>query len=109
MTWFSALVSAAVGLIAMLVYAAPITGRLFVALLAMGLLCAIGSICIMVALKHTTAATVSQYHYTQLVSGSIVAYFLFREKPTIWMLAGAGLIIASGLYIAVRGRGANTV
>ena len=102
MTWFSALVSASVGLLAMLFHAAPIDGRVFAALLAMGLLCAIGSICIALALKYTTAATVSQYHYTQLVVGSIVAYFLFNEKPTIWILAGALLIIGAGLYIAVR-------
>lgn len=82
MTLFSALVSASVGLVAMLFHAAPINGRVFVALLAMGLFCAIGSICIALALKYTAAATVSQYHYTQLLVGSIVAYFLFNEKPT---------------------------
>jgi drug/metabolite transporter (DMT)-like permease len=102
MTLFSALVSASVGLLAMLFHAAPISGRVFLALLAMGLLCAIGSICIALALKYTTAATVSQYHYTQLIVGSIVAYLLFNEKPTMWMLAGAVLIIGAGLYIAVR-------
>ena len=102
MTWFSALVSASAGLLAMLVHAEPVTARVMAALLAMGLLCACGSICIAVALKYTTAATVSQYHYTQLVVGSVVAYFLFNEKPTIWMLAGAVLIITAGLYIALR-------
>jgi drug/metabolite transporter (DMT)-like permease len=102
MTWFSALVSAAVGLAAMLFHAEPIHPRVFLALVAMGLLCAIGSICIATALKYTTAATVSQYHYTQLLVGSVVAYFLFQEKPTIWMLAGAILIIAAGLHIAMR-------
>ncbi|AXC14120.1 Permeases of the drug/metabolite transporter (DMT) superfamily [Acidisarcina polymorpha] len=107
MTWFSALLSAAVGLAGMLFHAAPLDSRLFVALLAMGLLCAIGSICIVVALRYTTAATVSQYHYTQLVVGSVVAYFLFNEKPTIWMLSGAVLIIAAGLYIALWAPDAN--
>jgi len=102
MTWFSALVSASVGLLAMLVHAEPIAIPELVALLAMGLLCALGSICIAVALKYTTAATVSQYHYTQLVVGSAVAYFLFNEKPTISILAGAMLIIAAGLYVALR-------
>ncbi len=102
MTWFSALVSACIGLLAMLVHAERFSGRVFLALLAMGMLCAIGSILIATALKYTTAATVSQYHYTQLVVGSVVAYFLFSEKPTIWMLAGAVLIIAAGLYIALR-------
>ena len=102
MTFFSGLVSAAVGMVAMLFYAEPVSARLFGALAFMGLLGTIGSICIFVALKHTTAATVSQYHYTQLLTGAIVADLLFHEKPTAWMLVGALLIVASGLYIAIH-------
>jgi len=102
MTFFSGLVSAAVGLAAMLMYAAPVTGKLLVALVFTGLLGAVGNICVFVALKHVTAATVSQYHYTQLVSGAIAAYLLFHERPTVWMLVGAVLIVAAGLYIAVQ-------
>ncbi len=101
MTFFSGLVSAAFGLTCMLAHAAPVSARLLMALLTMGLLGALGSVCVYVALKHTTAATVSQYHYSQLVSGAIAAYLLFHESPTIWMLAGATLIVAAGLYTAV--------
>ena len=102
MTFFSGLVSAVVGLAAMLLYVAPVTGRLLVALVFTGLLGAIGNICVYLALKHVTAATVSQYHYTQLVSGAIAAYLLFGETPTAWMLIGAVLIVAARLYIAVQ-------
>jgi drug/metabolite transporter (DMT)-like permease len=100
--FFSGLVGACVGLTGMLAYAAPLDARLLAILLVMGLLCALGSICIFVALTHTTAAAVSQYHYTQLLSGAIIAYLLFNEKPTRAMLVGAILIGAAGLYIAVR-------
>ena len=100
MTFFSGLASAAVGLLAMLAHALPLNARLLNALAA-GLLCAIGTFCIFAALKHTAVATVSQYHYTQLVSGSIIAFPLFDEKPTLWMLAGTLLIIAAGFYIAL--------
>lgn len=100
--FFSGLVGALAGLAGMLAYAAPVDVRLMAILLVMGLLCALGSICIFIALTHTTAATVSQYHYTQLLSGTIIAYLIFNEKPTRSMLIGATLIVASGLYIAVR-------
>jgi drug/metabolite transporter (DMT)-like permease len=100
MTFFSGLVMAAAGLAAMLAYAAPLNLRLLAILAVMGFLCALGNICFFVALKHTTAANVSQYHYTQLVSGAVVAYLIFHEKPTRFMLIGAVLIVASGLYIA---------
>ncbi len=94
----------------MLVHSVPVTSKLLAALLVMGLLGTVGNICVYTALKYTTAATVSQYYYTQLVSGTLVAYLLFDEKPTAWMLAGAVLIVAAGLYIAFRGsRGASTV
>jgi drug/metabolite transporter (DMT)-like permease len=99
----SGLVTAGVGLLSMLAYAAPLNPRLIAVLVAMGLLCALGNICIFIALKHAAAATVSQYHYTQLVVGAAVAYLMFNEKLTSAMLAGAVLIIAAGLYIALRG------
>ena len=107
MTFFSGLVSAVVGLLGMVVFAVPVRPGLLMALLVMGLLGALGNICVFTALRATTAATVSQYHYTQLVSGTIVAYLLFRERPTSWMLAGAALIVASGLYVAIRSPRAN--
>jgi drug/metabolite transporter (DMT)-like permease len=101
-TFFSGLVTASVGLAGMLVYAAPLNGRLMAVLPVMGMLCALGNLCVFIAVKHTTAATVSQYHYTQLISGAAVAYLFFREKPTRSMLVGAVLIVASGLYIVMR-------
>ncbi len=101
-TFFSGLVTAAAGLTGMIVHAVPTSTRLLAALLAMGLLGTVGNLCVYTALKYTTAATVSQYHYTQLVSGAIVAYLIFHEKPTAWMLTGALLIVLSGLYIALR-------
>ena len=102
MTFFSGLVAAILGLIAMLFYAAPVTLGLLAVLGGMGLLGAVGSIWMFIALRSIPAATVSQYHYSQLLSGALVAYLFFRETPTVWMLGGAVLIVASGLYIAMR-------
>ena len=59
-----------------------------------------GNICFFIALRHTTAANVSQYHYTQLVTGAIVSFLVFRGLPTLWVVFGGSLIIASGLYVA---------
>jgi drug/metabolite transporter (DMT)-like permease len=105
MTFFSGLVAAIIGLIAMLFHAAPITPGLLAVLGGMGLLGAAGSIWMFIALRSISAATVSQYHYSQLLSGAIVAYLFFQETPTVWMLSGAVLIVASGLYIAMREHG----
>jgi len=102
LVFFSAVMMAVLGGGAMLFHAEPVNARLLFILIAMGLFCACGSICFFVALKHTSAANVSQYHYTQLITGAIITYALWREKPTLSMLAGAAIIIAAGVYIAVR-------
>ncbi len=102
MPFFSGPLSAIVGLLLVLHGATPVNARLLLVLVLMGILCAAGSICNFLALKYATAATVSQYHYTRLLSGSLAAYLLFHEKPTIWMLAGAVLIVTAGIYVAMR-------
>ena len=101
LAFFSGLGMAVVGFGAMLWHSEPIAERWMVALLAMGFFCAVGSICFFIALKHTTASNVSQYHYTQLLTGSIVSYLVWRQLPTVGMLLGGVLIVAAGLYIAV--------
>ena len=105
LTFFSGLVMIVFGFGAMLWHAEPIAGRWLIALLAMGIFCAIGSICFFVALKHTTASNVSQYHYTQLLTGSVVSYLIWRQLPTASMMLGGVLIVAAGLYIALLSSG----
>ncbi len=102
LTFFSGMAMAMVGFGMMLIHAAPLTGRVAALLVAMGLLCAVGSLCFFLAIKHTTAANVSQFHYTQLVTGALVSYLVWRQKPDLFTVIGAVLIIVSGVYIAVR-------
>jgi drug/metabolite transporter (DMT)-like permease len=101
LAFFSGLVTAAVGLALMLFHAAPLTVRLTAGLFAMGLFCAAGTLCFYIAVKHTSAANVSQYHYTQLLTGTLVSFLVWHDKPGFFVLAGGSLILASGLYIAV--------
>jgi drug/metabolite transporter (DMT)-like permease len=104
LAFFSGLVSAAAGFVMMLFHAEPLTPRLAVGLFAMGLFCALGTLCFYIAVKHTSAANVSQYHYTQLLSGTLVSYLIWHNKPGEFVLIGGALILASGLYIAVAAR-----
>lgn len=100
LTFFSGLLMAGVGSAAMLWNAQPITARLAMVLIATGLFCVIGSTCFFVALKHSSAANVSQYHYSQLLTGSVIAYLIWHERFTFSMLVGAALIIGAGGYTA---------
>jgi drug/metabolite transporter (DMT)-like permease len=101
LTFFSGIVMAIVGFAAMLWHSAPIGTKWLYALLAMGIFCAAGSICFFLALQRTTASNVSQYHYTQLITGSIVSYAIWRQLPTVFMIIGGAIIALAGLFVAV--------
>lgn len=109
LTLFSGAVMALVGFGIMLFHAAPLTPRLAALLIAMGILCATGSLCFFVALRDTAAANVSQLHYTQLVTGALMAWLVWHQVPGLDTILGAFLIIGSGVYIAAlaarEGRG----
>ena len=104
LAFFSGLVMAIAGLGGMAWHAEPLSHPVLDGLFAMGAFCSAGSICFFLAVKHTSPSNVSQYHYTQLVTGALVSYLAWRELPTVWMVLGGGLIVASGLYIAVLAR-----
>jgi drug/metabolite transporter (DMT)-like permease len=104
LAFFSGLVTAAAGLVLMLFHAEPITVGQLAGLFCMGLFCALGTLCFYIAVKHTSAANVSQYHYTQLITGTAMSYLVWHDKPGLFVLAGGALIFASGLYIAVTAR-----
>jgi drug/metabolite transporter (DMT)-like permease len=105
LAFFSGIVTAVAGFVLMaFVHAAPLTIPLFAGLFAMGVFCALGTLCFYIAVKHTSAANVSQYHYTQLITGTLVTYLIWHEKPCFYVLLGGALIFASGLYIAVSAR-----
>jgi drug/metabolite transporter (DMT)-like permease len=100
LTLFSGAVMALVGFGLMLLHAAPITPRMAALLVAMGILCATGSLCFFVALRDTAAANVSQLHYTQLLTGALMAWLVWHQVPGVGTVLGAALIIGSGVYIA---------
>jgi drug/metabolite transporter (DMT)-like permease len=105
LAFFSGVVTAAAGFALMMtMHAEPLTLRLTTGLFAMGLFCALGTLCFYIAVKHTSAANVSQYHYTQLVTGMLISYLVWHNKPGIYVLMGGLLILGSGLYVAVTAR-----
>jgi drug/metabolite transporter (DMT)-like permease len=100
LTFFSGLVMAVAGFGLMLGHAVPLTPKLTGMLVAMGLFCSLGTLCFFIALRHTSAANVSQYHYTQLLTGAVMAWLIWHQRPTVSMLIGGVLIAGSGLFIA---------
>ena len=100
LVFLSGALMAVAGVAGMLWHTEPLNWMMFGGLFTMGAFCSAGSICFFVALKHTSASTVSQYHYTQLVTGALITYLVWHELPTAWMVVGGTLIVTAGLYIA---------
>lgn len=78
------------------------TGWAFLA--AIGVIGAVGQFGMIKAYEAARAATVAPYFYTLLVWAIIYGYLFFNELPDEWTLAGALIIVASGLYILRRER-----
>ena len=86
------------------VHAQPMRPAMAVLLAVMGCFCAAGTLCFYTAVKHTSAGNVSQYHYTQLLTGAVVSYLVWHDKPSVWIVAGGTLILGSGVLIALAAR-----
>lgn len=68
--------------------------------LMMGSLSTISVTCIAYAYQNApSAAVIAPYHYTQIVWGALLGYFLFHEVPEDRTILGAVIIIAAGLYL----------
>jgi drug/metabolite transporter (DMT)-like permease len=88
----------------MLIHAEPMTLNVFIILLMAGIFNVIGNICNFIAMKNTTAATVAQFHYTQIITGALLGWLIWHDVPTLHLTVGAVIIIGSGLYIAAHAR-----
>ena len=98
----SGLVTGVPGCVGLVLRPQAVSLHVALVLMVTALFCVVGSGCFFLALKNTSAATVSQYHYSQLLTGALIAYLFWHEKPTAAMFAGAVLIVAAGVYTAAR-------
>src|SRR5580698_7587137 len=74
-------------------------GALFCSL---GLLGGIGHYLVIRAFQLGAAAVIATLGYVELIGTTILGYLIFSNFPDLWTWIGAGIIIASGIYIAWR-------
>ena len=67
-------------------------------LIAIALLGALSHYALIKALDHADAGAVQPYSYTLLVWAAVLGALVFGDIPDFWTLAGAAVIVASGLY-----------
>jgi len=59
---------------------------------------------IILAYRAGEAVIVAPMQYSQMIWAAIFGYLIFGERPDLYTLIGAGVIIASGIYILLRER-----
>lgn len=57
------------------------------------------------ALQYAPASAVTPFYYTSLVWAMIVGYLVWGDVPTLALLAGSAVVIASGLFLLWRETG----
>jgi drug/metabolite transporter (DMT)-like permease len=73
-----------------------------VLMVAIGLWGAIGHYLFIIAYQLAPASTIAPFIYLQLLSMTGFGYFIFGDLPDLWTLAGASVVIASGIYLVHR-------
>jgi drug/metabolite transporter (DMT)-like permease len=71
----------------------------FALLVLFGVLSVAALACVNHALKLAPASVVVPYQYTTILWAIVLGYAVFGDVPDLFMLAGAAIIIAAGLYI----------
>jgi drug/metabolite transporter (DMT)-like permease len=71
-------------------------------LVSLGVFGGVGHYFVIQAFRLGPAAVISPFGYLELVGTATLGYLVFGNFPDSWTWAGAGLIVASGVYIAIR-------
>jgi S-adenosylmethionine uptake transporter len=83
----------------------PVSGA-DLALLSLVAVCSfVALLLIVMAYRIAEAAVVAPMQYSQILWATLFGALFFGEVPDLWTFVGAGVVIASGLYIVVREAG----
>ncbi|HIF10702.1 MAG TPA: DMT family transporter [Sneathiellales bacterium] len=80
----------------------PDSGLDWLILLTLGIVGGGGHFFMIRAYQYGEASVLGPLDYGQLLGATLLGYLIFAEFPDLWTWVGAGIIIASGLYIARR-------
>ncbi|MFN3655992.1 MAG: DMT family transporter [Pseudolabrys sp.] len=86
------------------VWQAPTDWLTALLLLATGVLGSLGHFCLIAGHRIAPASVLAPFIYTQLIWVVILGYLIFAHVPNGWTIAGASMVIGSGLYLLYRER-----
>jgi drug/metabolite transporter (DMT)-like permease len=77
----------------------PVSINNFILLILLGVVSAIGQVCMVSAYSIAPAAVVAPLLYTLMVWAAMLGYFRWEESFRLHLLVGAPIVIGSGIYI----------
>jgi drug/metabolite transporter (DMT)-like permease len=80
----------------------PHDGATWFAFAVIGAAGMLGHLLATVAARFAPASVLAPFGYLQIIYASLVSWLVFGQPPTFWIFIGAGIVIASGLYLALR-------
>jgi len=100
--FYTAIIGAAVSSAVAPFYWQPVAAFDWLLFLFAGIAGCIGHLCLIRAFRSAPASVVAPFSYSSLLWATLFGFVLFGDLPDGWTLAGAALIIGSGLYIFHR-------
>lgn len=97
-------VCAAAGAATMIWVRVPLGPGQIVWLVLCGILGGIGQVCMTYSYRYAEPSLLAPFDYAAMVWAVALGFFVFAEIPERIVLAGAGVVIAAGLYIVWRER-----
>jgi drug/metabolite transporter (DMT)-like permease len=82
----------------------PTSWVVWALLLSMGFWGGIGHYIFIIAYKHAPASTLAPFIYLGLITHTAGGWLVFGQVPDRWTIAGAAIVIASGVYLFHRER-----
>jgi drug/metabolite transporter (DMT)-like permease len=76
----------------------------WIALIAGGIFISLGHLFLIFAFQYATPSAVQPFNYTLLVWATLFGWLFYKELPDEWTIAGALIVVASGLYTLYRER-----
>jgi drug/metabolite transporter (DMT)-like permease len=80
----------------------PLTLQQLALMIVIGMVGMASQATIIRAYRAGQAAYVAPFDYSKLILATLLGFFIFGEVPGIWTVLGAGIIVASTLYISRR-------
>ena len=103
--FYSALVGSIVASLPLpFVWVTPTEPMVYAAMLALGAVAGGGHFMLILAHARAPAATLAPFIYVQILAMVGLGWALFGDVPSLWTLAGAAIVVGSGIYLLLQER-----